>query len=141
MSGEHYEEHLQREITRLCAELAAIKADNQMLLKCEQEAHAELAAMKGFRDECERQFQEKVSELSAERERANGLSSSHERLVKKLIEQGIERDKLREALEPFANLRVSRFMTDGLKYEFRIDAGDLRRANAVLRETKESGDE
>jgi len=44
--------------------------------------------------------------------------------------------KLREALEPLANLPVTRFMTDGLKYEFRVDAKDIRRGRAVLKETE-----
>ena len=58
-----------------------------------------------------------------------------------------ERDALRaelaaerEALEPFAKLNVSRFMTDGIKYVFRIDAKDVRRARARIDAALAKGD-
>ena len=41
----------------------------------------------------------------------------------------------REALEPFAQLRATRFMTNGLRYEFRIDAAWIRKARAALAQT------
>lgn len=37
----------------------------------------------------------------------------------------------KEALKPFANLRVTRFMTDGLRYDFRVDAAWIRKARTV----------
>jgi hypothetical protein len=40
-------------------------------------------------------------------------------------------DEILEALKPFAKLRVGRFMTDGLRYDYRIDAAWLRRARRV----------
>ena len=36
------------------------------------------------------------------------------------------------ALEPFAELRLNRFMSDYLKYDYRIDAAYIRRANEAL---------
>lgn len=36
-----------------------------------------------------------------------------------------------EALAPFAKLRVSRFMTDGLRYDYRLDSSWLRRARTA----------
>jgi len=49
-----------------------------------------------------------------------------------LAERDAEIMRLREALEPFSNLRVTRLMVDGIKYDFRIDAADIRRARATL---------
>lgn len=37
-----------------------------------------------------------------------------------------------EALRPFSTLNTGRLMTDGLKYEFRIDVAHIRRARAAL---------
>lgn len=37
----------------------------------------------------------------------------------------------KDALKPFADLRVTRFMTDGLTYNFRVDAAWIRKARAV----------
>lgn len=37
----------------------------------------------------------------------------------------------REALKPFADLRVTRFMTGGLRYNFRVDAAWIRKAKTV----------
>lgn len=37
----------------------------------------------------------------------------------------------REALKPFADLRVTRFMTDGLRYNFLVDAAWIRKAKTV----------
>ena len=43
-------------------------------------------------------------------------------------------EKAKEGLEPFAELRVGRFMVDGCHYNYRLDAAWLRRARAVLAE-------
>lgn len=40
--------------------------------------------------------------------------------------------EMREALKPIAGLRVGRFMTDGCRYDFRIDAAWIRCAIAAL---------
>jgi hypothetical protein len=40
-------------------------------------------------------------------------------------------EKLEGLLKPFADLRVTRFMVDGCKYNFRIDAADIRRARVA----------
>lgn len=40
--------------------------------------------------------------------------------------------RLREALEPFAKLNVTRFMMDGCRYDFRVDAAWIRGARAAL---------
>jgi len=37
-----------------------------------------------------------------------------------------------KALEPFAGLRVARFMTDGYRYDYRLDVAWIRRASAAL---------
>lgn len=42
-----------------------------------------------------------------------------------------ENKVLRDALKPFANLRTTRFMTDGIRYDFRVDAAWIRKARAV----------
>jgi hypothetical protein len=43
-----------------------------------------------------------------------------------------QRETLKEALEPFAKLRVTRFMGNGLRYEFRVDAAWVRAAASAL---------
>ena len=40
--------------------------------------------------------------------------------------------KIVDALQPLAGLNVARLMTDGIKYNFRIDAADIRHARAAL---------
>ena len=40
--------------------------------------------------------------------------------------------KIAESLRPLAGLRGTRFMTDGCKNDFRVDAADIRRARAIL---------
>lgn len=84
------------------------------------------------------QLKEAVVRLRAE---LTAARKDQARMANDYIKLAETRDKLHAALEPFAKLRVTRFMTDGLKYEFRIDAADLRRANAVLRETEGGGHE
>jgi DNA repair exonuclease SbcCD ATPase subunit len=56
-------------IEKLRAELAAAREIGKKWYADIQRLESELAAMKGFRDECERQFQEKVAELAAERDK------------------------------------------------------------------------
>jgi hypothetical protein len=43
-----------------------------------------------------------------------------------------------EALRPFTTLRATRLMTDGCKYDFRVDAGWIRRARAALTELEKA---
>jgi hypothetical protein len=52
-----------------------------------------------------------------------------------------ERDALREALKPFADLHANRFMTDGLRYEFRVDVAWIRKARAALNPSPEAAKE
>jgi DNA repair exonuclease SbcCD ATPase subunit len=52
------------------------------------------------------------------------FSTENERLRAKL-------ERAKEALEPFGKLRVGRFETDGLRYDYRLDAAWVRRAHAV----------
>jgi regulator of replication initiation timing len=73
------------------------------------------------------------AELAKAKEYANSVSQEAADLITRYCN---ERDKLRESLEPFAKLRVGRFMTNGIMYEWRIDVAHIRYANAVLEEMK-----
>jgi hypothetical protein len=53
-------------------------------------------------------------------------------LEAKLAARDDEIARFREALEPFSKLRDTRLMLDACKYDFRIAAGDIRRARAAL---------
>jgi hypothetical protein len=79
---------------------------------------ADLAAERGFRAETERQLQDAFNKMGA------------------LLE---DRDKLREALEPFAIRNISDKAPD--LDTVPVFVAHLRRARAVLEETKGGGDE
>ena len=87
----------------------------------------ELAAMTQDRDDARRELADAPDPADA-RLAALEIGS----LKEALAEAEVEKERLREALAPFASLRVARLMTSGLKYDFRIDAGDIRKAIAAL---------
>ena len=78
----------------------------------EEERSAEAKMGKKWLDAC------------AERDAAIARAESAERKLAKAV----------EALRPFSALRVTRLMTDGCKYDFRVDAAWIRRARATLAE-------
>lgn len=61
--------------------------------------------------------------------RVNDLIRAQSAELTRLRERNAELEK---ALKPFGGLRVGRFMTDGLKYDFRLDVAWIREANAAL---------
>jgi hypothetical protein len=109
----------------ITCEFCDIRSQRNDAENMEAELRAELAAEREKRRADELLEDERLGKALA---RLDALSERHERAL-------IQGAKLREALEPFANLRVTRFMTDGLKYGFRVDAADMRRARTALAET------
>lgn len=72
------------------------------------------------------------NELAAEREESTNLRMAASHFM-------LERNKLREALEPFAEIADTEGLEDARDsdwFKATIIVGDLRRARAVLKETK-----
>jgi chromosome segregation ATPase len=91
-------------------------------------------------EQAEAQLAEAQATSLADRKRAidvgNGLQTALSEANRQRSEAEAQLAVMREALKPFvANLHVARFMTDGCRYEYRIDAAWLRKARAALQQT------
>jgi len=85
--------------------------------------------MRARAEAAERERDDYKDAAASEADRVNELTRDFAALRAKA-------EKLAEALEPFAVLRAMRLMTNGIRYDFRIDVTHVRRAQAVLAEWK-----
>jgi hypothetical protein len=78
-----------------------------------------------------------IDRLRAELTRTQGdMMVANMEAAEKIVNLEDENAKLKEVLKPFANLRISRFMTNGLCYSFRVDVAWLRAARIALNERR-----
>jgi len=83
-------------------------------------------------------YQEALEAYEAEIATFNERYATLEATARKLREALAEDEK---ALEPFAGLQVARFMTDGCRYDYRLDAAWIRRAKAALAKLRSTYDD